>query len=98
MFNQDARNTLFAGAADDSKLISNFHLKYTTIAETHGSKIVHHFVRKFNGNLRVITSIGCGCIYFSAVSDRRPRIDMKTNKGLSALTHASLNTIEEIIA
>ena len=89
---------MFAGATDDRKLISNFHLKYTTITETHGSEIIHHFVRKLYRNLRVVTSIGSGGINFSAMGNGRTGIDMKANKGLRALAHTSLNTIEVIIS
>ena len=89
---------MFAGATDNRKLISNFHLEYTAIAEPHRSEIVHHFIRKLHRNLRVIRFIGSGGIYLGAVGNRRTGIDMEANKGLCALAHASLDTIKVIIS
>ena len=89
---------MFAGATDDRKLISNFHLEYTAIAESHRSEVVHHFIRKLHRNLRVIIFIGSGRIYLGAVSNGRTGIDMEANKGLRALAHASLDTIKVIIS
>ena len=88
---------MFAGASDDRKLISNFHLEYTAIAEPHRSEVVHHFIRKLHRNLRVIIFIGSRGIYLSTMGNRRTGIDMEANKGLRALAHASLDTIKEII-
>ena len=73
-------------------------MEYTAIAEPHRSEVVHYFIRKLHRNLRVIIFIGSGGIYLSAMCDRRTGIDMETNKGLCALAHASLDTMEVIIS
>ena len=89
---------MFAGTTDDRKLISNFHLEYTAIAEPHRSEVVHNFIRELDRNLRVIIFIGSGGIYLSAMGNRRTGINVEANKGLCTLTHASLDTIKVIIS
>ena len=97
VFNQDARDSLFTGASDNSELIAYFHLEYAAVRKAHSGKIVHNLICKFYRNLCTISAIHSRSINLSTMSDRRSGINMEANESLSALIDAALNTIKIIV-